>query len=695
MPSAAIAVSQIANAVALAALVFSDTLADELGRAVVLFVAGSVVASLVVATRSSFQVIVAGAKNSVTIVLAATTASVAADIGVAGSPAATVIVYLAIAVVTCGVALWAVGRLGLGYLVRFVPHPVMSGFMAGTALLMLRGGLGVATRARIDLGAVPSLFEPGTARYWIPAIALAVLIVFGGPTTLRSWWILVAVAVFHMAVAVSATLAQAEDDGWLLGPLPEAGGFAVLPGGVEGIDWGAVLRGLPGIVAVVMISLTALMLNSTSVAFETGDEIDIDRELRAAGTATVAAGLIGGTAGFLSTGQTLLARRLQATSLLVAGATATLGVLTVAAGPRVIELMPRFVASAMIFAPAIILARSWYRSSIRGARASDRLVATIIPVAMLTIGVIEGVGLGVIAAVLLFAWHYAAIDPLRVDTSARATRSNVERTPAQQDLLDEFGERIAIFGLEGYLFFGSMARLGDRLRTSVEQEPGATSVVLDLSRVSGIDSSARNELARLIGWCASHEVSTHVAALGGVAETLGPLTSMSSDRDRALEEAEDHLLRQVSSTPTGSTVRARPSVAILMDELGPELMDRFGEVYLEAGTEVVARGASNEALYVVLSGACTVLSSNHVDAQRVRRIIAGSYVGEISFFGGEPATARVLVDRDTKVMRITRSEFEALESEAPELALRLVRSVLRHSNRQLAATTNLVRDLRR
>ena len=170
--------SQIANAIALAALVFTGVLSDVLGRGVILFVAGSVIASAIVAMRSSFQVIVAGAKNNVTIVLAATTTSVATEVASGnGDPGATVIVYLAIAVVACGAALWLVGRLGFGYLVRFVPHPVMSGFMAGTGLLLFRGGLGVATGDKIGLADVPSLFAVDTLQFWIPAAALAILVV--------------------------------------------------------------------------------------------------------------------------------------------------------------------------------------------------------------------------------------------------------------------------------------------------------------------------------------------------------------------------------------------------------------------------------------------------------------------------------------------------------------------------------------
>ena len=698
VPSIAISVSQIANAIALAALVFTGVVSEALERAVVLFVAGSVIASAIVALRSSFQVIVAGAKNNVTIVLAATTATVAAEVAAGtNDPSATVIVYFAIAVVACGASLWLVGRFGFGYLVRFVPHPVMSGFMAGTGLLLFRGGVGVATRRSVGLGDVPSLFTIDVLQYWLPAAALAILVVFGGPTSIRSMWIVVAVAVFHIAAAATGSIADAERDGWMLGPFPEAGGFSVLPGGIGGVDWGAVVRGLPGIVAVVLISLTALLLNSTSVAFETGDEIDLDRELRSAGAATIAAGVVGGTASFLSTGQTLLARRLNASSTLVAASTAVLGALTIIAGPSLIELMPRFVASAMIFAPAIILTRSWLLSSIRNASWSDRLVSTAIPIAMLTVGVIEGVGIGVIAAVLLFAWHYAAIDPLRLDTSVHALRSNVDRTNAERELLDEHGGRIAVFGLEGFLFFGSMARLGERLRTRVGTDGNTAAVVLDFTSVSGIDSSAINELQRLLDWCAGKQVTTHVAALGPASDTgpltMGSVTSSSLDLDRALEEAEDHLLHAVTATPAASSVRARPSVATLLDELGTAVTERFDEFYVGEGTELVTAGTGNETLYVVLSGACNVLADNRVGAQRLRRITAGSFVGEISFFSGGDATARVVADRDTKLLRITKQDFDRLEATDPHVALRLVRAVLRHSNRQLAATTKLARDL--
>ena len=37
---------------------------------------------------------------------------------------------------TVGLCVWLVGRFRVGRFIRFIPHPVVAGFLAGTALLL-------------------------------------------------------------------------------------------------------------------------------------------------------------------------------------------------------------------------------------------------------------------------------------------------------------------------------------------------------------------------------------------------------------------------------------------------------------------------------------------------------------------------------------------------------------------------------
>lgn len=688
----ALSVNQVANAIALAALVFSGLAADQLGRAIPMFILGTCIVSMYVGWRTQFEVIVAGAKNNVTVILAALGVTVAADAAEAGesfSPGATVAVFFLIATVSCSLVLFIVGRLRLGHLVRYVPHPVMSGFIAGTALLMFRGSLALILGYRVGLGDIAMLFEADTLARLAPAFALALLMVFGGPATLRSVWFVVAVVAFHLITAMTSSIGAAEDDGWLLGPLPDERSIQPIPDGLANVNWPAIAAASPGIIAVTLIGLIGLMLNTSSVEFATGESVDVDHELEISGSASLLASLLGGTIGFIGIGQALLARRLGATSKLVASCALALGVLAIVAGPAVIELMPRFVAGAMILAPAVLLFRTWWRESMTQGAISDRAIALIIPVAIGWLGVIEGIALGVAAAVGLFVWRYASVNPVRFQTSAATMHSNVDRPPSEQAALAEVGSQIAIVGVEGFLFFGSMTRFASQLRAQIADDPSVRSVVIDFSRSSGFDSSAVKELNRLLAWCDQRNVAIELSGGALNAAALHGQPTIHDDRDRAIEAAENALLELhgrrtgMIDPPTGAAV------------FGDELAASFREFRVEPGTELIVAGRAGESLYLVLSGAFTVWADVEGNHHRIRQILAGSYLGEISFFSHQLTTGTVIADAPSTVLRLTRSEFAEIERTRPDLALHLTKQVLDHTNRRLASTTGLVRDLLR
>jgi SulP family sulfate permease len=62
--------------------------------------------------------------------------------------------------------LWCVGHFNLGRVVRFLPYPVIGGFMAGTGWLLFVGGIGVLNPGGInaELLTVDALVQ------WLPAL---------------------------------------------------------------------------------------------------------------------------------------------------------------------------------------------------------------------------------------------------------------------------------------------------------------------------------------------------------------------------------------------------------------------------------------------------------------------------------------------------------------------------------------------
>jgi len=122
------------------------------------------------------------------VILAAAVATVGATL--AGSAATeqlfpTTIVLLIGCTLMMGLICLLLGLFKLGALVRYLPFPVMGGFLAGTGWLLAVGGISVAANAGFDA----ALWQPERLARWLPALLLGALMLFvvrrsGRPTVL-------------------------------------------------------------------------------------------------------------------------------------------------------------------------------------------------------------------------------------------------------------------------------------------------------------------------------------------------------------------------------------------------------------------------------------------------------------------------------------------------------------------------------
>jgi NTE family protein len=98
---------------------------------------------------------------------------------------------------------------------------------------------------------------------------------------------------------------------------------------------------------------------------------------------------------------------------------------------------------------------------------------------------------------------------------------------------------------------------------------------------------------------------------------------------------------------------------------------------LQRGEALVRQGEAADALYVVVTGRFAITIEGR--AQMIAEVGAGQPIGEIAFLAGGTRTATVTALRDSVVLRLGRSEFEALSAKSPgiwrTLTLTLARRV--------------------
>jgi CRP/FNR family transcriptional regulator, cyclic AMP receptor protein len=118
--------------------------------------------------------------------------------------------------------------------------------------------------------------------------------------------------------------------------------------------------------------------------------------------------------------------------------------------------------------------------------------------------------------------------------------------------------------------------------------------------------------------------------------------------------------------------------SITTDYLLPDASQRDWDALLQvtvirslvAGETLIASGAADRSLYIVVDGALEVLLAGARGRWRqIARVNAGSVIGELSFFDGEARSALVRALTPVRVAELRPDEFADLAISRPDLAL--------------------------
>ncbi|MDQ4107675.1 MAG: cyclic nucleotide-binding domain-containing protein, partial [Actinomycetota bacterium] len=321
-------------------------------------------------------------------------------------------------------------------------------------------------------------------------------------------------------------------------------------------------------------------------------------------------------------------------------------------------------------------------------------VVLVILLGIIVWGFLTGVVIGLVLAVVLFAISYGRIELVREVAFGETYRSNVDRPVDERAELRGLSDRVQILRVSGFVFFGSTNRLLERIRRRMGSAPPRF-LVIDLRRVTGVDSSAVVSFVKVIGLAeargieviftgASDPVRAQLAR-GGVIETEG-LVSFEPDLDRGLQRCEDALL---SAPGLADALREHPAGGPegLLSGLGAHLE----RVSVPVGTVLIHRDEPPGDVYVLESGRLGVETVTAEGSRiRLRTLRPGVVFGEIALYTGVARTADVVAEVPSVVLRISRGSIERLEAEEPELAAALHRWLAMTLAERLADTRGAV-----
>ncbi len=699
----------VVYATSYASLIFQGKLGAALPTGIGMLLMGAMLSGLVLSLISSMPGVVLAPQDvpAVVIALVAT--------GLVGLPLTEAVATLQAAIMfsslILGAAFYMLGRVHMGRMVRFLPYPVVAGFLAGTGWLIIKGALTTMSDEPFLLSQASLFFKELELWRWMPGVMFGFLLLGLQRQVQRNYVfpiaLLAGIALFHGLL-------------WILDIRPEhATRLSLLLGGqsesvhwdlvslnaLSQVNWGQLLDHIDSLVSLLVIAAVALLLNASALELLSGHDADLNQELRAAGMANVVGGLAGGIVGFHSVSASGLAQGLGGITRAAGVIAALVCGLAILTGDLWLNLAPRPLVGGLLFFLGLSLVFDWLYLPLKHAQRAqqwgDALIVLAIVISIELFGFLESVSLGMFVALVMFVIDYAKVNVVRSSYTGAEVRSNVDRSIEEQQVLKVAGQSTLVLELHGYLFFGTSERLLEQVKSALREEKTMLRfLVLDFRRVTGMDSSALYSFQR-IGQLARERGFTIALSAAHRAQCrrldeLGPPWQFMDDIDHALEWSEELYLEEVKGDSL-PPVSLRNRLVEQLDDINlvNSLLMYINKRELHAGQVLIRTNTPVDALYLIETGSLDVIFEQGDKTIRIRTLGAGSVVGELGVYLGTRASASVVVVEAGSAWELSSESLLKLEAENPVLAVSFHKMMARLLGRRLLETNGSLRAISR
>jgi SulP family sulfate permease len=701
--------------ISLAALIFSGDLSAFVSNGIGITLFSSCVVGVVVALTSSFRGTVGVGQDIPAAILALTAAAITAVMPASASPEekyATVIAAISLTSAITGIGFLLMGAFRLGGLIRYIPYPVIGGFLAGTGWVLVNGSFGVMAGASLTPAGLAQLFQPDLVVRWLPGLVFAMglyiiarrfshfLIIPGV--------LLAACLVFYGILwGTGTSLEAAKAGGWLLGPFPQGALWRPITlADLALVDWQAILGNAASIGTVLLVSAVALLLNASGLELTVRQDMDLDHELRSSGLANLLTALGGGTPGFQTLSLSALGYRLKAESRLFGLVAAGLCGLALFFGGPILSLLPKPVIGGLLLFLGLSFLVEWIYDAWFKLSRGEYAIVILILITMNAVGVLEGVGLGILFAVGLFVLDYSRTGVVKHAFSGESFRSNVDRPKMYSQILHRKGELVYILELQGFIFFGTANKLLAQVRQRVEdaKRQAPRFLLLDFRQVSGLDASAILSFNKMKQLAQGKQIILIFTGLSPEIrkkldkDVLAPADAevwkVFEDLQHGMAWCEEQIIAGVESV--GLTASFKTILQQLDSFLpapdGPRQLKTYCEkMETSAGQVLIEQGKPSSGLFFIeTGGAEATLQLGDGRSTRLRKMSAGTIVGEIGVYSGRPATATVTTDQAGLIYFLSLEKMKEMERKHPDLAAAVHKFIAQLMSERLIDSTDVL-----
>ena len=496
---------------------------------------------------------------------------------------------------------------------------------------------------------------------------------------------------FAAALAVNGFLASSfcgscNRAAWMFAGMQEVQWLAPRNIDWQDLDVGVFVENLPAMLVVSFVGLLTILLSIASLELIFQKEFDLNRVLKTHALTAGVSALLGGFVGIISIGRTTLNRQTGGGSLAGAIASAICLAMLLGAG-AVIAFLPKAALGGLVLYLGLNLLKQWLWD--RRATTSRVEFAQIFLILALVAnyGFIVGFAAGLLISCIFFVVTYSRVPLDDLATNLSLFASSVVRPGFESETLRDHGDKTLLYRLSGYVFFGSASKIEAVFQAL---EDGIEGVVLDFTKVSGIDSSAIGVFQRILRRYRDKPTMFYFVTSAANDAPLRTIGAEVKDRiayfpslDHAIETAEENIIAAWDDGGDHADL-----FAFLDLDTRPVFAAHCELKDVAAGGLLCAENDHADAMFFIATGSFEVLKG--AAALRLAKLHKGAMVGELAFYSGETRTASIVAVTDSTVYVLSTTSLARLRADYPALATTFDHMVIRKIAQSLARTNKLL-----
>lgn len=332
------------------------------------------------------------------------------------------------------------------------------------------------------------------------------------------------------------------------------------------------------------------------------------------------------------------------------------------------------------------------------------VIAAVVIVAE-TVGLIAASATGIGLAILLFIRDQIRVSVLRRRATLRETSSKTYRLEKEHSLLQEYGDDAAVYELQGNLFFGTT----DYLFTELEADLTTRKWMLfDMRRVQSLDYTATHLFSQMQDRLAERggellfsgmpsslpsgqDLQRYMIKVGLVNEDNRGGIRIFETRDEALEWMENRILQDqgwISEPEERALDLTQIELLRETDESTiAALRQCIHERSVKAGEKIFASGDSGDEIFLIRRGIVQIfLPLKAGKHHHLATFCRGDYFGEMAFLDYRQRSADAVAKTDCDLYILSRTEFNARVYQDSVLGVRIFARIARAISLRLRQT---------